>query len=151
MKLAELLIERAELQRRIADLSKRMNRYATVQDGDEPPFEQNKVLNTVDQLHAQLESIIMKINHANNSTEFEDHASLADAIVQRDMFKSRRKIYSDLIDSAQIKEARYSKSEIRFVATIEVENVLRIADELSKSIRIIDSRIQAKNWEVEVQ
>ena len=150
MKLAELLIERAECQRRIAQISSRLNDYATVQEGDEPPVKPEVMLNTLDELHAELEEFIRKINHANAATTFDDGLSLADAIVKRDILKSRRNIYDNLSKAAQNKDDRYSRKEIRYVTTINVEKAIRVTDDLSKAIRIIDSKIQAKNWEVEV-
>ena len=76
--------------------------------------------------------------------------SLADALVTRDILKSRRKIYDNLSKAAQIQDQRYSRKEIRFVTTIDVEKIINVADDVSKAIRIIDSKIQAKNWEIEV-
>jgi hypothetical protein len=70
--------------------------------------------------------------------------------VKRDILKSRRNIYDNLSKAAQNKDDRYSRKEIRYVTTINVEKAIRVTDDLSKAIRIIDSKIQAKNWEVEV-
>jgi len=150
MKLAELLIERSELQRRIAQLSERLNKYATVQEGDTPPVKPEVMIITLNSLHTQLEEIIKKINHANNITQFEKGISLADAIVSRDILKSRRNIFHNLSKAGQIQESRYSRKEIRFVTTIDVEKAITKTDELSKDLRILDSKIQAKNWEIEV-
>lgn len=150
MKLAELLIERSELQRRIAELSERLNRFATVQEGDEPPVKPEVMIKKVNNLHVQLEEIIKRINHANNNHELEQGVSLADAIVSRDILKSRRKVFFDLSKASQILDKRYSRKEIKFITTVDVEKTICTTDELSKSLRILDSRIQAKNWEIEV-
>ena len=150
MKLAELLIERAELQRRIVQTSSRLNDYACVQDGDKPPVKPELLLATLDKLHVELEDIIKKINRVNSSIDFDKGVSLADALVTRDILKSRRKIYDNLSKAAQIQDQRYSRKEIRFVTTIDVEKIINVADDVSKAIRIIDSKIQAKNWEIEV-
>ncbi len=150
MKLAELLIERAELQRRISELSERLNRYATVQEGDEPPVKPEVMISKLNVQHDQLEDVIKKINHANNSSEFAPGVSLADAIVTRDILRSRRAVFNSLSKAAEIQDSRYSRKEIRFVTTIDVEKTISTTDELSKSLRILDSKIQAKNWEIEI-
>ena len=150
MKLAELLIERAEIQRRIAQLSKRLNDYALVQEGDEPPVAPELMMQQVDGLHMKLEEMIKTINKTNASTEFEAGVTLADAITRRDLMKSRRNVYSSLCTAAQIQDQRYSRKEIKFVTTVDVEKAIRVTDDLAMAIRLLDSRIQAKNWEVEV-
>lgn len=150
MKLAELLIERAEFQRRISEISDRLNKYAIIQEGDEPPVKPEIMLKTVDALHVQLEELICKINKVNSAVEFDGGIHLSDAIVQRDVLRSRRNIYSSLAKAAQIQDSRYSRKEIRFVTTVDVEKVIKTTDHLSKELRVLDSKIQAKNWEIEV-
>ncbi|MBV5341423.1 MAG: DIP1984 family protein [Deltaproteobacteria bacterium] len=150
MKLAELLIERSETQKRIAIMANRLNAYATIQEGDEPPIKPDKVLKKLDALHVNLEDIIKKINMANMTTEFEPGLTLADAVTRRDVMKSRRNIYNGLVTASMISDSRYSKKEIKFVTTLDVDNILEVTDDLAKEIRILDSKIQLKNWEVEI-
>jgi hypothetical protein len=150
MKLAELLIERSEIQKRIAQMSSRLNDYATVQEGDEPPFKPDEMLQRLDGLHVKLEAAIKKINMVNMTTEFEAGMTLADAVTRRDVMKSRRNIYHGLFTASVIRDSRYSKKEIKYVTTLDVDRILDITDELAKDIRILDSKIQLKNWEVEV-
>lgn len=150
MKLAELLIERSEIQKRIAQLSSRLNDYAIVQEGDVPPFKPDAVLKKLDGLHVKLEEAIKKINHVNTTTEFEPGMTLADAVTRRDVMKSRRNIYHGIFTSSVVRDSRYSKKEIKFVATLDVDEIMDVTDNLAKEIRILDSKIQAKNWEVEV-
>lgn len=150
MKLAELLIERSEIQKRIAQMSSRLNDYATVQEGDQPPFDPEKMLKALDGLHIKLENAIMKINHVNMTTEFESGVTLAEAVTRRDVMKSRRNIYHGLFTASVIRDSRYSKKEIKFVTTLDVDRIMDVTDELAKEIRILDAKIQLKNWEVEV-
>lgn len=150
MKLAELLIERSEIQKRIAQMSSRLNDYATIQEGDEPPFKPDQMLKKLDALHVQLEESIKKINIVNMTTEFEPGITLADAVTKRDVMKSRRNIYQGLFTASVIRDSRYSKKEIKFVTTLDVDNILDVTDGLAKEIRILDSKIQLKNWEVEI-
>lgn len=150
MKLAELLIERSEITRRIMQLSSRINHFAILQEGDVPPVHPESMLETVEELHTQLEQIIININHTNNNSEFEAGTTMSEAIVQRDTLKNRQGIYSSLIRAIQ-PDSRHSRNEIRYVTTVDLVKVISKADELAKAIRIIDSKIQKKNWEIEVQ
>lgn len=150
MKLAELLIERSEIQKRIAQMSSRLNDYAIIQEGDEPPFKPEVMLKKLDGLHVKLEETIRKINMVNMTTEIEPGMTLADAVTKRDVMKSRRNIYHGLFTASVVRDNRYSKKEIKFVTTLDVDSVMDITDELAKEIRILDSKIQNINWEVEV-
>lgn len=150
MKLAELLMERAECQKRIAQLSKRLQDSAIVQEGDRPPVSPEAVILELEKLHVELEAMIQRINRTNVSVEFEPNVSMADAIVRRDLLRSRRDIYATLSKAAQIDDMRYSHKEIRFVATIDAAEAIRKTDELAREVRMLDARIQAKNWEIEV-
>lgn len=150
MKLAELLIERSETQKKIARFSSRLNDYATVQEGDQPPFEPEKMLQIIDRLHIKLEDAIKTINRINMTTELEPGVTLAEAVTRRDVMKSRRNIYHGLCTASVIRDSRYSKKEIKFVTTLDVDRIIDVTDELAKDIRILDAKIQMKNWEVEV-
>ena len=150
MKLAELLVERSEIQKRIAQLSSRLNDFATVQEGDRPPFNPAEMLSRIDSLHVRLEEAIRKINTVNMTTEFEPGMTLAEAVTKRDVMKNRRNIYHGLFTASVIRDGRYSKKEIKFVTTLDVDRIMDITDDLAKDIRILDSKIQARNWEVDV-
>lgn len=150
MKLAELLIERSEMKKRIEVISSRLRRTAKVQEGDPITIPPDKMLTKLDYLIDRHELIIRKINHVNQSTMFEKDMTLADAVVKRESMKHRRNIYSALFSASYIEENRYSKSEIKFVATLNVDKIMEISDDLSRDIRLLDGKIQAKNWEVEV-
>ena len=42
--------------------------------------------------------------------------------------------------------ARYSRSEVRFVPTIDVKSLREMADNASKAYRELDTKIQQLNW-----
>ena len=150
MKLAELLMERAECQRRIAQLSSRLRDCAKVQEGDSPPVKPEVMLKEVVELHSQLEELIKRINHVNVTNELEPGLTLADSVTRRDMLRSQRELYESLVKASQVSDGRYSMKEIRYVSTMDVSELIRKTDELSKAVRMMDARIQARNWEVDV-
>lgn len=149
MKLAELLMERAECQRRIAQLSSRLRDCAKVQEGDTPPVKPDIMLKEVVVLHRHLEELIRRINHVNVTSELEPGLTLADAVSRRDMLRSQRELYDSLAKAAQVSGSRYSVKEIRLVSTMDVAELIRKTDEYSKAVRMMDARIQARNWEIE--
>jgi hypothetical protein len=59
-----------------------------------------------------------------------------------------RKLFSDLLEQASITQDRYSRSEVRFQRTVDVAQIQKQMDELSKSYRELDFKIQEKNWTV---
>ena len=151
MKLAELLLERSENQKRIAIISNRLNKFATVQEGDQPPFKPEAWLAKLDGILVKQEEIIKKINTVNMKTEFEPGMTLTEAVTKRDIMKNKRSIYSGLFSASAIEDNRYSKKEIKYVTTLDVDRIMEVTDELAKEIRVLDAKIQARNWEVEVQ
>lgn len=150
MKLAEALILRSDLQKRIEQLRVRLSRNVKVQEGDTPAEDPDEILNELDQTLTQLETIIRKINHTNANTPFADGMKLSDALAKRDLLGKRRDILSEAVNLASIKQDRYSKSEVKFFSTINVSQVQKEIDRLSKEYRELDTRIQELNWKTDV-
>lgn len=65
MKLAEALIERSDLQKRLSLLEGRLKRSSRVQEGDEPPESPRYLLTELDVLSKSLEDLIRRINRTN--------------------------------------------------------------------------------------
>lgn len=149
MKLATALSERADLQRRIAELSTRLNNNAKVQEGEKPAEEPKLLLEELNRNFVRLEELIARINHTNNATEFEGK-TLTDYIAKRDCLKQKITIMRSFLDRSSEKVARYSKTEIKIMSTIEVADIQKEVDALSKELRETDERIQELNWTTEL-
>lgn len=145
MKLAEALIERADLQRKIARLSDRMENNAKVQEGDEPAEAVEKLIPQFECLMDDLERLIIRINKTNSNTPFED-ITLAEAIAKRECLKSKIRAYRELLAAATISHDRYSSKEIKYVRCVDVVKLQKIIDGLSKDYREIDTKMQGLNW-----
>ena len=72
MKLAEALILRADLQKRIDQLRVRLNNNAKVQENDEPSENPEELLNELDNNINQLKILIKQINKTNCVTVSND-------------------------------------------------------------------------------
>ena len=150
MKLAEALAARADLQKRLAQVVQRIQLAARHQEGESPPEDPNTLLEEAERMLEQLEDLIRRINRTNTRVELEADMSLTDALAHRDVLASRRNVYSEAAQAASFRQDRYSRSEVKFVTSLEVSELRRIVDAVSKEYRELDARIQAKNWEVDL-
>ena len=145
MKLATALSERADLQRRIAELGGRLNNNAKVQDGEKPSEDPKELLTELNKDFEHLEELIARINHTNNETRCGD-VTLTDLIAKRDCLKQKIGIMRSFLDTASEKVSRYSKTEIRILSTVSVSDLQKELDGLSKELRETDETIQGLNW-----
>jgi hypothetical protein len=150
VKLAEALILRADCQKRFEQLKQRVIRSAKVQEGDEPPENPRELLAEAEKVAEQLSDLIRRINRTNSTTEFQPGLMLSDALAERDALALRRGVYSDLAQAASVTQAVYSKSEVRFKSTVNVAEIQKLVDELSKAYREMDARIQETNWRTDL-
>ncbi len=153
MKLAEALIQRADTQKRIQELRKRLNRNARVQEGDQPTEEPLALLQEVDDLTETLVELIQRINRTNAATEVAPDKSISDTLAERDILAMRQKVYRELAGEATSSgqdRFRWTRSEIKFQSTVDVANIQRRADLLAKEYRELDTRLQELNWQVKL-
>lgn len=149
MKLATALSERADLQKRIADLGNRLKMNAKVQDGEAPSEDPKVLLDELNKDFVRLEELMARINHTNNVTKNGD-VTLTDLIAKRDCLTERIKIMRSFLDSASEKVTRYSKTEIKIKSTVPVSELQKEVDKLSKELRETDETIQGINWTTEL-
>lgn len=149
MKLATALSERADLQRRISELSVRLNNNAKVQEGEQPSENPEELMQELDRNFQRLEELIARINHTNNETKYHD-VSLTSLIAKRDCLKERISIMRSFLDHASETVSRYSKAEIKILSTVPVSDLQKKVDALSRQLRETDEAIQELNWTTEL-
>lgn len=150
MKLAEALIRRADSQKRFEQVKARLLVNAKVQEGDVPAETPTELLAELSRVANELLEFIKRINKTNSVTAFTDRETLSDALAERDVLKLQRVAYAELAQTAAISQGRYTRSEVKFVATVNVAEIQRHADELAKNYRELDARIQELNWQTEL-
>lgn len=150
MKLAEALILRADYKKRIAQLRQRISTNAKVQQGEEPAENPQVLLKEFEQVAEGTFDLIKRINKTNIITNFDESRTLTDALAERDILGTRRKIYEDLVSAASAPQDRYSLSEIKFQSTVNVKEIQKYVDDLAKAYRELDTKIQALNWKTEL-
>jgi len=146
MKLAEALIERSEIQKRNAELIKRINDNVLVQEGDDPAENPEELIAEYEKNKARLLFLIRKINATNQATPFDGEGSVADAIIRRDSLKSRIGTYRSICACATIRVDRYSQKEVRFVRCVDAKQLQAVIDRLCKEYREMDTKLQGINW-----
>jgi hypothetical protein len=150
MKLAEALILRADTQKRIEQLKQRLNANARVQQGEKPAEDPKKLMTELDALLRQLEALMKNINRTNSATEVQKSVTMSDALAMRDVLMMKRNAYAGLAQAASVRQDRVSRSEVKFVSTVEVAKLQKSVDDLSKQYRELDAKIQALNWLTEL-
>ncbi len=149
MKLASALSERADLQRRITELSGRLNNNALIQEGEKPAENPEALLKELDECMIRLEELIARINKTNNETKVGD-VTITDLIAKRDCLKQRIQIMRGFLDVSSAKVSRYSKTEIKIHSAVPVSKLQKQVDAYSKQLRETDEQIQELNWTTEL-
>lgn len=149
MKLASALSERADIQRRLSELSERLANNAKVQEGDTPAEDPQELLAEMDGLIDRLETLIYRINMTNSKVET-DGVSMTMMIARRDGLKKRIAMLRGFLDCASSKVERYSRAEIAVHSTVDVKELQKQVDGLSRELRELDEKIQELNWTTEL-
>lgn len=149
MKLAEALMIRADYQKQINEIQQRLIRSAKVQEGEQPPESPEELMAELETVTAELTILIQRINRTNFQTQFQDQ-TLSDVLAERDVLDLKRKVYYYLTEQASIRQDRYSRSEVRFISTVDIANLEQIKDNLARDYRVLDSAIQALNWQTDL-
>ncbi len=150
MKLAEALVLRGDVSKRLEQVKARLLRNARVQEGDEPAEDPATLLAEYDRLAAELEALIARINRTNGRTGL-DGRTLTEALAARDILRLRQTAYRELAEHATVVQMVGTRTEVRFRSAVDVGAVQKMADELARELRQLDSRIQEANWLTELE
>ncbi|MDD5887371.1 MAG: DIP1984 family protein [Oscillospiraceae bacterium] len=145
MKLAEALQERADLNRRISELTDRISCCVLVQEGEEPPEDPEELFHELDADIAQLGQLIASINRTNSATVV-DGKSLTEIIAEKDALNCQLDSYRSILSTASADVYRARETEIKILKTVDVRSLRRKTDAISKQIRLLDNTLQRANW-----
>lgn len=149
MKLASALSERADLQRRLSELTSRLNNNAKVQEGEEPAENPQELLKEMDALLERLEWLMTRINLTNSRT-LSGKKTVTELLARRDSLSKRVAMMRSFLDAASTKVDRYSQKEIRILSTVKVSTLQKQVDTASRELRELDEQLQALNWTTEL-
>ncbi|MFS1513775.1 DIP1984 family protein [Chengkuizengella sp. SCS-71B] len=150
MRLAEALILRADLQRKISELRQRLERVVRVQEDEKPAEDPKELFAEIQGSIHEFTCLVKKINKTNSLTKFDSSQSIADVLAERDGLMQRKKVLDGMLEHSAIIQDRYSRSEIRYQSTIDVREIQKEIDNVSKKYRELDFKIQEKNWNVDL-
>ncbi len=150
MKLAEALVNRADAQKRIEQIKQRLVKSAKVQEGENPPENPADLVQELDRTLREFIDLVRRINKTNSSTAFQEGMTLTDALAERDALALKRNALNALIEAASVQIAHYSRSEIKYLSTINVAEMQKQIDALAKEYRELDTKIQELNWQTEL-
>ncbi len=150
MKLAEALILRADLQKRLLQLRERLELNARVQEGEQPAEDPAALLKELDALLAEQEDLFRRINLTNARTEAGGELLTA-LLARRDCLTEKISMLRDFLNTASNITGRTSRMEIKIHSTVPVAELRKQVDSLSKQLRELDIRIQSANWTAELQ
>ncbi|ABN64997.1 predicted protein [Scheffersomyces stipitis CBS 6054] len=151
MQLAEALRLRKDYLSRLQQLKERISNNCVVQEGDMPPESVEELTREYVELNTELTDLISKINITNTHIKFafsedENVKTLTEALAERDKLKREVEMHRLVVTNCSQRTHMYSRSEIKMVRTVNVKEVQKKVDMLSKSLRILDDKIQHENW-----
>lgn len=150
MKLAEALIQRADYQKRVAEINIRLERNAKVQEGTAPAMDPMALLDEQDKVIDALQILIQRINATNARTAFDEIMTIADALAVRDMLRERQCAVRKLVSNAYVTQSHFGLNEVKFVPAVNIAVMQKRVDDLAAEYRKLDTRIQGINWLIEL-
>lgn len=150
MKLAEALVQRADLQKRIEQMKARLKNNAWVQEGEQPAEDPEELVRELSALTGQLEELVTRIN-LTNAAPTESGATLTALLARRDALTVYTAAMRDFLNEASSTPVRAARNEIKILPTVNVKEYRKKADDLSRELRELDLRIQALNWTTELK
>lgn len=150
MKLAEALLLRADMQKKISSLRERIKRNVLSEEGSTPIEDPNTLIQDALQVSGELEKLVLKINVANLQHSLPDGKTLTEAMANRDSLAQRHAILQTAIDAAQSDSDRYSHREIKRLPAVNVATLQKQIEDIARQIRELNARIQEANWQVTI-
>src|ERR1051326_1759232 len=115
VKLAEALLLRADMQKKLASLRERIVANAVVQEGDKPHEDPEKLLKEALGVLSDLERLIFRINEANLSNKVSGKTTLTEAIARRDTLVQQHALLTAALTGTRKEPDRYSAREIKWI------------------------------------
>ena len=147
IKLAEGLLLRADLMKKIEHLQNRIRPVLIVSDDKLPQEDPDKLLAQLRKAIQDLESIVIRINKTNNETQVEGEGSLMEALAKRDSLKMLSEKLRNIRYAAQVDNS----GDNNLKTTIDIKKLQNEMDQAGRAFREIDSKIQEINWLTELK
>lgn len=149
LKLAEALQERADLNRSIDELRRRLGNALLVQEGEEPPENPQELLKELEAALERLEYLMAAINLTNCKTRA-NGLTLTELIAKKDALRLKASAYKDMVFTAGQNTSRARGTEIRVRAVLKASDLQKIVDSAAKEARELDNLLQETNWKTKL-
>lgn len=154
MKLAEALINRADLQKRVEQLRARITANARYQEGEDPGEDASALLTEAGGVLDALEQLVVAVNLTNASTILDDGRTMTEALAHRDVLRTRHGILVAAADASagagDYNVFRQMRSELRQIPALPTAAIRAQADDVARRLRELDILIQQANWEADL-
>lgn len=147
MKLAEGLLLRADLLKKIEHLQNRIRPVLVVSDDKLPQEDPDKLIAQLRKAIQDLETLIIRINKTNNETLVEGEGVLMEALAKRDSLK----MISERLRKIRLDAQFDNSGDSNLKNTISIKKLQKEMDETGRAFRKIDSKIQEINWLTELK
>ena len=150
VKLAEALIERGDMKKKLASIRERLVLNARVQEGDQPHETPEELLREAASVLDEHEKLVIRIDQANARIQLADGRTLNEALCRRDSLVAQHALLGALLDRTKQETDRYSSSEIKWKPTFSVKACQKRLEDLARRVREINTQIQAANWNADL-
>jgi len=147
MKLAEALLLRSDLIKKIEHIQNRIRPVLIVSDDKKPQEDPTKLIAELRTAIQELETLVIRINKTNNEINFNGEGSLMEALAKRDSLKMLSEKLRNIRYAAQIDNS----GDANLKTTIDIKKLQTEMDQTGRAFREIDSKIQELNWLTELK
>lgn len=158
MRLAEALIERANLNKIAQDLLGRVNANLVVEEGETPDEDPVVLMSELASVQTRFGELVKAINRTNTMATITwsslGEVSIADAVVHRDFLDERVKSLRTILGNLSSNPNRRNDyrmfgeeaERVKYTRLIQPAEVRAEMDALSRARRELDTLIQSANW-----
>jgi len=150
MKLAEALLLRGDMQKKLASLKERIARNALAQEGSPAHENSNEMLLEAFGVVDELSVLLRRINMTNMNSKLPDGRSLTEALALRDALEDKHKLLTATVDATHKEPERYSMREVKWVAQVDISKLQKQRDDFARQARELNAKIQEANWKIEL-
>jgi len=150
MKLAEALMLRTDMQNKLASLRERVANNAVVQAGEKPHEKPDELMRAAAGLIADRADLVARINATNHAGRLADGRAMSALLAQREALAAQHALVRTAIGASHKEPDRYSMSEIKWKAVLDVKGLQKQADDLSAKLRETNAVIQQANWQIDL-
>ena len=147
MKLAEALLLRSDLMKKIEHIQNRIRPVLIVKKKKKPQEDPTKLIAELRTAIQDLEILVIRINKTNNEININGEGSLMEALVKRDSLKMLSEKLRNIRYAAQIDNS----GDANLKTTIDIKKLQTEMDQTGRAFREIDSKIQELNWLTELK